>query len=164
MFDFSAIGIFGHSFGGSAAIEAARQHDNFRAVVNLDGFLFGSNWNKPFKTPSLFVAAEKKLTHKDALKAGLTREQCDSLLARCSSKIFDQLKDNSFYVTVKNADHATFVDSKLIKSPLSEKRTDPVKGIKITRALLVDFFDHYLKNKNLSFINNQSLGIVVIKK
>jgi dienelactone hydrolase len=162
--DLSRMGIFGHSFGGSAAIEAARQHEAFRAVVNLDGFLFGSNWDKPFKTPSLFVAAEKQLTHEGALNAGLTIEQCDSLLARCSKKVFDNLHDNAFYVMVKNADHATFVDSRLIKRPLSKKEVDPLGGIKVTRALLVDFFDHYLKNKNLTLLNTQSLEIVVTKK
>ena len=80
--------------------------------------LFGPNWDKPFETPSLFVVAEKKLTHEDALKVGLTIEQVDNLLARCPKKVFYQLKDDSFYVTIKNADHAAFVDSKIIKSPL----------------------------------------------
>ncbi|MFA5306448.1 MAG: hypothetical protein WC365_03280 [Candidatus Babeliales bacterium] len=145
--DLCRMGIFGHSFGGSTAVEAARQDKVFKAVANLDGFLFGLNWNKTFETPSLFVVAEKQLTHEEAVKAGLTIEQCDSMLARCSKKVFDQLKDNSFYVTVKNADHATFVDSKLIKSPLNKSRCtlDPLRGLEITRALLVDFFDHYLK-------------------
>ena len=162
--DLSAMGIFGHSFGGSTAIEAARQNEAFRAVVNLDGFLFGQNWDKAFKTPSLFVAAEKQLTSEEALNAGLTIEQFDSLLARCSKKVFDQLKDNSFYVMAKNADHATFVDSKLIKSPLFKNEVTPLRGIEITRALLVDFFDHYLKNKNLTFLSSQSPDIIVTKK
>lgn len=153
--DISRIGIFGHSFGGSAAIEAARQNVAFKAVVNLDGLLFGSNWDKQFETPSLFVVAEKLLTHEDALNAGLTIEQCDNLLARHSKKIFDQLKDNSFYVTIKNSDHATFVDSKLIKSPLSKNVNNPLRGIEITRALLVDFFDHYLRNKKATVLKKQ---------
>ena len=154
--DLSCMGIFGHSFGGSTAIEAVRQYEAFRAVVNLDGLLFGPNWDKPFKTPSLFVIAEKQLTHKEALNSGLTIEQCDSLLARRSRKVFDQLKDNSFYVTVKNADHATFVDSKLIKSPLLKKEINPLRGIEITRALLVDFFDHYLRNKKVTVLEKEN--------
>ncbi len=154
--DLSRMGIFGHSFGGSTAIEAARQYETFRAVVNLDGLLFGPNWDKPFETPSLFVVAEKLLTHEEALNAGLTIEQFDSLLARHSKKVFDQLKDNSFYVTVKNADHATFVDSKLIKSPLLKNVHNPLRGIEITRALLVDFFDHYLRNKKATVLKKQN--------
>jgi len=124
----------------------------------LDGALFGPNWSKPFETPSLFVVAEKQLTHEDALNAGLTIEQCDSLLARRSQKVFDQLKDNSFYVTVKNADHATFVDSKLIKSPLLKNERNPTRGIEITRILLVDFFDHYLRNKKATVLKKQNLS------
>ena len=162
--DFWNLGIFGHSFGGSTATEAVRQDHDFKAMANLDGMLFGPNWDKPFETSSLFVVAEKLLTHKEALNAGLTIEQFDSLLVRRSKKVFDQLKNNSFYVMVKNADHATFVDSKLIKSPLSKNRVDPLGGIEITRALLVDFFDHYLKNKNLTLLNSQSPDIVVTKK
>jgi dienelactone hydrolase len=145
--DFSRMGIFGHSFGGSTATEASRQYNDFKAMANLDGMLFGSNWDKPFETPSLFVVAEKQLTHEEALNAGLTIEQFDNLLARCSKKVFAQLKDNSFYVTVKNADHATFADSKLIKRPLLKTVLNPLRGIEITRTLLVDFFDHYLRNK-----------------
>jgi len=155
--DLTHMGIFGHSFGGSTAIEAARQYEAFRAVVNLDGLLFGLNWDKPFEKPSLFIVAEKQLTHDEALNSGLTIEQFDSLRARHSKKVFEQLKNNSFYVTVKNADHATFVDSRLIKSPLSKNRSNPLKGIEITRILLVDFFDHYLRNKKATVLTKQNL-------
>jgi dienelactone hydrolase len=155
--DLSCLGIFGHSFGGSTAIEAARQYEAFRAVVNLDGLLFGPNWDKPFETPSLFVVAEKQLTHEEGLNVGLTTEQFDSLLARRSKKVFDQFKDNSFYVTVKNADHASFVDSKLIKSPLLKNEHNPLRGIEITRTLLVDFFDQYLRNKKTTVFKKQNL-------
>lgn len=161
--DLSRMGIFGHSFGGSTATEAARQNDNFKAMANLDGLLFGPNWDKPLQTPSLFVVAEKLLTHAEVLKAGLTIEQFESLFARSCKKVFDQLKNDAFYVTVKNADHAAFVDSKLIKSPLSKKEQDLLVAIAITRALLVDFFDHYLKNENLTLLNNQSPDIVVTR-
>jgi len=155
-FDLSRMGIFGHSFGGSTAIESSRRYDAFRAVVNLDGLLFGCNWDKTFETPSLFVTAEKQLTHEDAISAGLTIEQCDSLTARNSKQVFDQLKNNSFYVTIKNADHATFVDSKIVKSPLFKNVFNPIRGIQITRALLVDFFDHYLKNKKMIILKEQN--------
>lgn len=164
--DISRIGIFGHSFGGSTAIEAARQYVAFKAVVNLDGLLFGPNWDKPFETPSLFVVAEKLLTHEDALNAGITIEQCDSLLARHSKKVFDQLKDNSFYVTIKNSDHASFVDSKLIKSPLSKNVNYPLRCIEITRTLIVDFFDHYLKNSKSSVLKIQNIRFpdIIVKQ
>jgi dienelactone hydrolase len=154
--DLSRMGIFGHSFGGSTAIEAARQYKAFKAVVSLDGSLFGQNWDKLFETPSLFVAAEKVTTYEEALNAGLTIEQFDNILARNSKKVFDQLKDNSFYVTIKNADHATFVDSKLIKSPLFKSVLNPLRGIQITRALLVDFFDHYLRDKKMTVLQKQN--------
>jgi dienelactone hydrolase len=162
--DLLHMGIFGHSFGGSTATEVARRCNDFKAMANLDGMLFGLNWDKPFQTPSLFVVAEKQLTHEEASQAGLTIEQCDSLLARSPKKVFDQLKDNSFYVTVKNTDHASFVDSKLIKSPLRKSSQDPLHGIEIIRALLIDFFDHYLKNKKLNLLDKQSTDIVVEKK
>lgn len=155
--DLSHMGIFGHSFGGSTAVEAARQYISFRAVANLDGLLFGPNWDKPFETPSLFVIAEKHLTLEEAIKAGLTTEQFDSLQARHCRKVFDQLKDNSFYVTVKGADHATFVDSKIIKSPLLKNEHNPLRGIEVTCTLLVDFFDQYLKNKKATALKDQNL-------
>jgi dienelactone hydrolase len=162
--DLTRMGIFGHSFGGSTATEAVRHNTHFKAMANLDGLLFGANWDKPLQTPSLFLVAEKNLTHAEVLKAGLTIEQFESLLARDCKKVFDQLKDDAYYVTVKNADHAAFVDSKLIKSPLSKKEQDPYACIATTRALLVDFFDHYLKNEHLALLNKQSSDMIVTKK
>ena len=162
--DFSRMGIFGHSFGGSVAMEATRQNKDFKAIANLDSMLFGPSWDKPLETPSLFVVAEKSLTYEDAINAGLTSEQFEGMVARYSKKVFDQLKDNSFYVTVKDTEHASFVDSKLIKSPLHKNAVNPLKGIEITRALLVDFFDHYLKNKNLNLLNSHSSDFFVTKK
>lgn len=153
--DFSCMGIFGHSFGGSTATEAVRRFNVFKAMANLDSMLFGAEWNAPFQTPSLFVIAEKQLTHEDALKVGLTIEQCDSLLARSSKKVFDQLSAQSFCVTIKNTDHASFVDSKLIKSPLSKSKINPLRCIEITRALLVDFFDSYLRNKQMMMLKEE---------
>lgn len=162
--DLSNKGIFGHSFGGSTATEAARRNYGFKAMANLDGMLFGPHWDQPVEIPSLFVVAEQALTHEEALKAGLTIEQCDSLLARSSKKVFDQLQDNSFYVTVKNADHASFVDSKLIKSPLRKGGLTYDRCIEITRRLLVDFFDRYLKNRVLILLNDQSTDAIIVKK
>lgn len=154
--DLSRMGIFGHSFGGSTATEVVRKNNNFKAMANLDGVLFGPNWDKPFEIPSLFVGAGKQFTHEQIINAGLTIEQFDSLLARHSKKVFDKLKNNSFYVTIKNADHASFADSKLIKSPLSKNSSYHLGNIKITRTLLIDFFNHYLKNTNFTIFNGKS--------
>lgn len=154
--DFSRMGIFGHSFGGSTATEAARYFHDFKAMANLDGMLFGPNWNQPFETPSLFVVAENQLTLEEAFSAGLSLEQFDSLAARRSEKVFDQLQGNSFYVTVKNADHASFVDSRIIKSPLHENGRNHCESIETIRTLLVDFFDQYLRNKQMTVLKEQN--------
>lgn len=146
-FDFSQMGIFGHSFGGSVAFEAARNMHVFSAVASLDSMLFGPDWDQPCAVPSLCVVAEQQLTHTEALRVGLTIEQCDSLLARQSKRMFDQAQEHAFYVTVKHAEHTSFVDSRIIKSLLFKNRSNPARVIELTRVLLVDFFDHYLRNK-----------------
>lgn len=48
--DLNRIGALGHSFGGSAALQAARVDKRLRAAANLDGTIQGSlagPWNKP---------------------------------------------------------------------------------------------------------------------
>ena len=40
--DLSRVGIFGFSFGGAVALEAASMTSQFRAVADLDGWLFGA--------------------------------------------------------------------------------------------------------------------------
>lgn len=88
--------------------------------------------------------AEKSLNIQEAIDAGLTVEQFNSLKSRHPSKAFN-LNKNSIYKTVTNSDHASFVDSRIIKSPLRKNISDPFIVIEKTRALIVDFFDYYLK-------------------
>src|ERR687889_2051740 len=56
--DLTALGVFGHSLGGNAALEFCRKDDRCKVAVNLDG----ANWNEVgkvgLKKPAMIIAAE----------------------------------------------------------------------------------------------------------
>ena len=57
-FDFTRVGMFGHSFGGAATAEACSTDPRCKAAVDMDGNLFGSVLQKGIKRPFLFVLSD----------------------------------------------------------------------------------------------------------
>ena len=56
--DLSRTGVFGHSFGGAAALETCRQDSRCRAAIDLDGTPFGEVAKLGLDQPTMFVWAE----------------------------------------------------------------------------------------------------------
>lgn len=63
-FDLSRMGIFGHSFGGSTAMQAARQYADFKATANLDGLLLARIGITQFKRQVYLLWRKKSLRTK----------------------------------------------------------------------------------------------------
>ena len=55
--DLDHIGMFGHSLGGSTAIQCCRRDERLRAGCSLDGYLRGPEFAKTFKKPFMFMRA-----------------------------------------------------------------------------------------------------------
>jgi dienelactone hydrolase len=53
--DQTKIGVVGHSFGGAAAIAACRQDPRLVTAINLDGSLYGEQFDEPFCKPVMFM-------------------------------------------------------------------------------------------------------------
>ncbi len=134
--DFGHVGIFGHSFGGTIAVQACRINKQFIAGINIDGKLHGPESEKGFATPFMFIRGQRK-------------QQEQNLPIQ---RLWHHMTGPSFYIEIANAYHASFSDYFLLLSNTSctkevTPKLNPLRGITITRALLVDFFNRYLKNK-----------------
>ena len=125
--DHQRIAVMGHSFGGSVAIGVSKIDPRIMAGVDIEGKLRADFTASDIDKPFLFVAAP----HEEEIVLPLKNLAKNMRYGR--------------YVELTGADHGSFTDIYLVAPGAGAPHLDPRKGIEITRALLVDFFDTYLK-------------------
>ncbi|WP_408607419.1 alpha/beta hydrolase family protein [Kitasatospora mediocidica] len=102
--DTSRVAVTGHSMGGAAALQAARQDRRFDAVIDLDGYPHGPT------SPSL-----------DQPTLALTAAITPATDPRYLPRLTDALKSNtatSYRLTIPGAAHLTFMDAPLYLPPV----------------------------------------------
>ena len=152
----NAIGIAGHSFGGMAAHQLCSLDTRIKAGVDMDGALYG-NLNRDVVIPCMFMYVEPVMLSKEELEIWHIQE--DDYVKYIQeirgniAKISASLKGDAYIVKFIHGDHLTFSDCLLIKQVSQPIMLNPLHGIEITRALLVDFFDNYLKGEEAQVLN-----------
>lgn len=143
--DLARVGIFGHSFGGAAAVAAARENPEILAAVNMDGTMFGSMAD-PLTQPVMLMMNEQGISQsalyfREKVEISETSEACYHLLLRGST-------------------HDSFAtDSGLIYDKYSILRSPEVASIGGFEALdsltayLKAFFDQYLSGVDSDLLN-----------
>ncbi|MFJ3201457.1 alpha/beta hydrolase family protein [Streptomyces sp. NPDC086989] len=132
--DTGRVAVAGHSIGGGAALQAARQDPGFAAVIDLDGYPHDPG-PQPFRQPVLALTqAIGPDTDPDYLPA-LTR-----VLALSSA--------TSYRLTVPGAAHLTFTDAPLYLPPVPSLVGSPdrTEGLRITAAASLVFLDSTLRH------------------
>ena len=149
--DLNHIGIMGHSFGGAAATSLCRIDPRCKAGVNMDGPLFGQNQDIGFDKPFMFLFAEPfkvPVGHPNENYYNMVIKQNEEQIM----KLYDNLTNDVYYIVLKDADHMSFSDWNLIKKVNKTDKINPQEAVFITRNLLVNFFDKYLKGKPRSVL------------
>jgi len=126
-FDFENIGVFGHSVGGATAGQMAFDCKEIKAGINLDGFQFGDLIYHKLKIPFMFVSSN----------------QHGNSYLRASSFI-QKSNTDCYQVSIKGFSHSSFTDLRLFE-PNGEE------AITLQRELIKNFFDKYLKGKDVAF-------------
>lgn len=153
----SRVGAFGHSYGGFAAAQMCRLDKRCKAGIDIDGAVWGKDAQKPFDRPFMFLLAEKsfelsnfsaeKLEKMHATKADIDKHITSN--RESLENLFNNLTNDAYFIFLKKADHMSFTDYNLLyPAGLEPDVIAPLKGIEITRKLVVGFFDVYLKNKD----------------
>ncbi len=136
--DLAHIGLFGHSFGGATAVRVCELDARCKASADLDGTLFSAEVNgEALRQPALFM----------------TEEACD---ANCATmrQMVATATGPAYLLSLAGARHFNFSDLPLRLLPLARvlfKQLDvigsiaPERGLGITNAYLLAFFDQYLK-------------------
>jgi len=126
IFNFEQIGIFGHSLGGATAGQMCFGETPIKAGINLDGFQFGDLYQNKLSVPFMFVSSNQE---RDRYLRALT--------------YIENSEKDCYQVTIKGFSHDNFTDLKYIMEGDKE-------AMELQRALIISFFDKYLKNKKVN--------------
>jgi predicted dienelactone hydrolase len=136
--DLAHLGVFGHSFGGATAASVCKTDARCKAGADLDGTLFSYQAKDTLRTPFMFMAEDG------------CGKNCDTMFQAYSTSDSD-----AYYLAVKGARHFNFSDLPLRLLPPERipfrlvgyiGSISPGRGLEISNAYLVAFFDRYLKD------------------
>jgi predicted dienelactone hydrolase len=149
--DLRAVGAFGHSMGGAAAMQFCKDDVRCRASVNMDGALWGDVAVDGLRTPALFIFSDRPL-----LDRGNPDNAGHPLIAAID-RIRANLPNRNNLVVVRGSRHYNFADSSLLNDSDFARGIDmlgpidPARGIALTRTLVRGFFDRHLRNSPVAF-------------
>lgn len=149
LFDSDNVGVLGHSYGGSTAIQTAYEDNRFKAALTLD------SWMNP--VPEYII---EKGIHQPFLYLGRPRWN-DSNYPTSPARLMrflDNLKGVGMHYTLQGSRHLDFSDIPLF-SPIADYILEtgsiaPLKAISLTNIVVTSFFDKYLKNETNQFPDN----------
>ncbi|WP_405759138.1 alpha/beta hydrolase family protein [Streptomyces sp. NBC_00073] len=132
--DTGRVAAAGHSLGGGAALQAARQDPGFAAVIDLDGFPHDPD-PQPFRQPVL------------ALTQAVGPDTDPDYLPRLT-RVLGLSSATSYRLTVPGTAHLTFTDAPLYLPPLPSLvgSLDRTEGPRITAAASIAFLDRTLRD------------------
>lgn len=136
--DMKNIGMMGHSLGGLAASEACRKYKKSKALLLIEATQSAAVRKNGIKNPVGFVISELSLSFD---KANIYTE------------ILNNLKDQFYFIKLKDAGHNSFTDYMLVRKGLFNYAMLPERGIDLAKKLISGFFDLTLKQKGTSFDN-----------
>ncbi len=143
--DLAHIGLFGHSFGGATAAIVCKVDSRCKAGADLDGTLFPYQAAGTLRTPFLFLAEDA------------CGKDCATMQANYSAS-----QAATYYLSIQGTRHFNFSDLPLRLLPPADLLfraagyIGPIpaeRGLEITNAYLVAFFDKYLKGMDSSLLH-----------
>jgi dienelactone hydrolase len=139
--DVDNIGFFGHSIGGSAAVEACLELPQGGCAINMDGTLRGQKHTQPIDKPVFLMLSQNHLSESDPTLELAWRN----------------MTQDGFMMHLDGAEHSAFTDHKLMLSQVVppyylgylDQLYGPLDGqraVQIARDYIIAFFDVYLKD------------------
>ena len=148
--DMTRVGVFGHSFGGAAALQFCHEDPRCKAGIDVDGAPHGSVIQAGIDRPFMILLSDH--SHE-------SDPEGSQILSNMQS-IYDRLpSDGRAFLEIRGANHFLFSDDgALLKSHIVMRtlRTLGIVGIDGRRQLAVtayclrSFFDAYLKSPGVS--------------
>lgn len=148
LIDTDRIGLFGHSMGGAASVQLGRERDDIDAVIDLEGTMLGEYVDfadgtevfntEPYPVPVLDV------------NSAATDAEARTLPGNGYVNFYvGERAVDYHYAVIADAGHLNFTDLPLISPVLAKLlgvgEVDAKECIEEVNALVLDFFDTYLK-------------------
>jgi dienelactone hydrolase len=143
--DFMRVGAFGHSFGGAASVQVAKDDPRVRAALDLDGTLVGDVVESGLLKPLLVF---------DHPHPGESDYHRDAVAFRDGKP--------AYRLTLAGSEHSFSGDFGLLPFiPTGAKKAelgtiDPTRALAITKAYVGAFFGEYLEDKKSTLLNGPS--------
>ena len=143
--DLMRVGAFGHSFGGAASVQVAKDDPRVRAVLDLDGTLVGDVVESGLLKPFLMF---------DHPHPGETNYHRDAVVFRDAKP--------AYRLTLAGSTHSFSMDYGLLPFiPTSAKKAglgtiDPARALTITKAYVEAFFSEHLDGSKSPLLNGPS--------
>jgi dienelactone hydrolase len=155
MIDTSKIITAGHSFGGSAAVQACRQDDRVKAVINFDGPLYGANALSPFTKPALFIMGLFEHSQNIVsvpevlLKALIWSWHLKGNVIPEINILYEKMLKDICIVTITKIIHEMFSDAAYeLSSVFNALVREPVSAHNIIISYVHMFLNYYIKQEN----------------
>lgn len=159
LIDPGKIGLMGHSLGGAASAQVARERSDIDAVINLDANLFGEYLDyadgayvlndDPYPVPILSIYSDDMVRLMDAVK------DADQVIA---VKHVTATAPHAYEIHLAGTNHMSLTDLPLISpfmvslirsnvSQVGEQHADETAVLEQMNGLVLKFFDAYLKGE-----------------
>jgi hypothetical protein len=142
--DFARVGAFGHSFGGAAAVQVAKDDPRVRAALDLDGTLAGDVVKSGLLKPFLMF---------DHPHPGETNYHRDDVVYRDAKPAYRLILAGSQHSLSSDFGLLPFVPPSARKAG---DTIDPARALAITRAYVEAFFGEYLEGRKSPLLNGPS--------
>lgn len=158
LIDTDKIGLMGHSLGGAASAQVARERDDIDAVIDIDGEMSGEYIDfidgKPVLNSKIYPVPILNFYSDDVMN--LLKANPDFTYP---NKAVSDTAPNAYDVYIKGTNHMSLTDLPLF-SPLltklicgsvkkinSQTKADKYYAIETMNNIVLKFFDSYLKGK-----------------
>jgi dienelactone hydrolase len=146
--DFDRVGAFGWSGGGATSFEATIDDRRIRAAANLDGAMYGRPVEYSGSTRPLLLL-ESTDSRFDPLTDTAADPDLQELRASVDADLWRMFRLSSgdwYRARVLDSFHKQFSDFALSNPVTPDGYADSAQVRDITNTLLLEFFDHYLKD------------------
>jgi dienelactone hydrolase len=139
--DMGRVGAFGHSFGGAAALQAAKDDRRISAAIDLDGTLYGAVAHTGLAKPVMLIKHWPEIIGRPPGREAIV----DGATVRDGRP--------GYLLFLQGSTHETFSDYPAVLAHLGASMPDRRASINPTRALIVlnayigAFFQQYLQDK-----------------
>ncbi len=143
--DFTRVGAFGHSFGGAAGVQVAKDEPRVRGAVDLDGTLVGGVVESGLKKPFLMF---------DHPHPGESNYHRDAVVFREATPAYRLTLAGSEHSFSEDFGLLPFVPPRVKQAELGT--IDPARALTITKAYVETFFGECLEGRKSPFLDGPS--------